>query len=119
MENYPEISLEINNPASRILEDDLAGKIDKKIFNEKIDLKGKWSDFKINYKLEKDGSGFTKVFLGDNLITEYKGPMGYPYSRDLTYFKMGLYRDESETPQTIYLKDFGRAPTKKSISKSL
>ena len=84
-------------------------------FEKKIDLRGSWQDILVNYKLGKDDSGFAKSWVNGSLFAEYEGKMGYEAPRDLTYFKMGLYRDELETPQAIYIGSFGRGPTKESV----
>ena len=86
------------------------------IFRKKIDLRGGWHDFKIDYKLDKKDSGFAKVWMGDDLIADYEGKMGYSDSRELAYFKAGLYRDKSKIPQIVGLTAVRRGPTKESIS---
>lgn len=88
---------------------------DQKVKFEKMtDLRGEWHDVLVNYGLGKENSGFAKAWVDGFPLAEYEGKMGHERDWKFTYFKMGLYRDRLETPQTIYLARFRRGPNKEA-----
>ena len=42
--------------------------------------------------------------------------MGYDFQKDIIYFKFGLYRDELDIPQTIYLDKFRRGTNQEEVT---
>jgi len=87
-----------------------------KKFRKKVDLRGKWHDILINYCLNKDKNGYAKVWIDKDLFADYKGEMGYDFQKDIIYFKFGLYRDELDIPQTIYLDKFRRGTNQEEVT---
>lgn len=83
-------------------------------FKKETDLRGVWHDVLVNYRLDKVDSGFAQAWVDGTSFAEYEGKMGYEPPRELTYFKMGLYRDKFDLPQTVYLARFRRGPSKES-----
>lgn len=82
---------------------------DKRIkFAKKGEWRGSWHRIVLNYKLNTDQTGFVHAWLDGEEFVNYQGNMGYPAKENLTYFKMGLYRDQVEPTQTIYLADYRR-----------
>lgn len=94
----------------------ILGKSTEEKFKTNDELRGKWHDVLINYELNSGLTGFVKIWLNGALFVDYNGQMGFEYTEPLTYFKMGLYRDQLEIPQIIYFKYFRRGPTKESVS---
>lgn len=86
-----------------------------KKFNKKIDLRGKWHVIIVNYKLGTNQTGFAKGWLDSELVMDYKGEMDYSPAPNYIFFKMGLYRDTLEQPQTIYFNKFRRSPTRSGL----
>ena len=78
------------------------------------DPRGNWHDVLVNYRLSENLEGFVKVLIDKDILTEYEGPLGFDFIKKLTYFKMGLYRDSIEIPQTIFLDRFRRGPVKQA-----
>lgn len=96
------ISFNISNSKTRTINRKI------KFFLEENVL-GKWNTFKIQYKISTNHNGFVKAWHNDRLFVDYKGHIGYRYNEDLIYFKMGLYRDELDVPQTIFIDEFYRS----------
>ncbi len=84
-------------------------------YPENNDIRGTWHTVLLQYRLRNDKTGFVKTWLDSSLFAEYDGPMGssHPTSQ-LLQFKMGLYRDQLEIPQTILFSQFRRGETKES-----
>lgn len=80
----------------------------KKNFKKKLDLRGKWSDFKIEYELKDNGKGYTNLYINNILFKSYKGKLGHKKENDLVYFKMGIYRDCIDLSQILYFDKFTR-----------
>lgn len=77
------------------------------------DPKGKWHDAIVNYQLNDSLEGAVNVWIDNELLTNYQGAFGFDHINNFTYFKMGLYRDSVDIPQTIYLGRFRRGPTRR------
>ncbi len=85
----------------------------KKYFWTK-DPRGIWHDVLVNYQLNESLDGFVDVWINNEILASYHGPLGFDYTQNLVYFKMGLYRDSIDISQTIFLDRFRRGPTKNS-----
>ncbi len=70
--------------------------------------RGQWHRALLNYQLGKDKQGYMNMWLDDQPFAQHQGSMGYTPTEDLTYFKMGLYRDQVEEPQSVYFSNFRR-----------
>jgi len=57
-------------------------------------------------------TGEVKVWVDKELVADYSGKLGSLQATSNPHFKMGLYRDQIETPQTIYFARFKRASRK-------
>jgi len=83
------------------------------LFETKEDLRGRWLDFKFQIRFSTTENGRIRAWLGDKQIVDYKGLNAYP-ENDRTgyanpsrfYFKMGLYRDVTPEPMTIYIDEY-------------
>lgn len=83
--------------------------IDRRImFGKEDEWRGSWHRIVLNYKLNADQTGFVHAWLDGEEFVNYQGSMGYPAKENLTYFKMGLYRDQVEPTQIIYLANYRR-----------
>lgn len=77
-------------------------------FREKKEWRGKWHDVLVNYLLTEKQEGFAKAWIDKKEFANYQGKLGFTPNAPLTYFKMGLYRDQIDLPQTIYFSHFRR-----------
>lgn len=84
-------------------------------FKKKIDLRGAWHKIVLNYQLNEDLTGHVKGVLDGQVLCDYKGKLGFRYTKKQIYFKMGLYRDMLDEPQTIYLDRYRRSLNKISV----
>lgn len=84
----------------------------KKYFCKQKDWRGKWHKVLVYFKLEKSHHGETKAWVDGELIAKYKGRLGSSSPTSDPHFKFGLYRDQIEVPQTIYLANFRRSSMK-------
>lgn len=83
------------------------------LFQTKDFILGKWNDFLVDVKWNHE-NGFVKIWLNKNLITDYKGPVGY--NDDLgPSFQFGIYRDKSKKTYVIYFDEFRRGRTRSSV----
>jgi len=81
------------------------------LYRTRDDIRNRWLDFRFEIRFSRSQSGRIKAWLGDTLVIDYKGVTAYPasggYVEDgLFYFKMGLYRDRSSEPMTIYFDEY-------------
>ena len=67
----------------------------------------------MNYLLNPNLTGRVRCKLDGEEFVNYEGELGHSSLGPSTYFKMGLYRDQIETPQTICLAQYRRGPTEK------
>ncbi len=69
--------------------------------------KGIWHDFVVNVNWTYKRSGYLNVWIDDNQVIKYKGPIGY---NDFlgTFFKMGIYRDNIAETFVIYHDEYRR-----------
>lgn len=85
------------------------------LYRTREDIRNRWLDFRFQIRFSRSQSGRIKAWLGDSMIIDYKGVTAYPvsggYVEDgLFYLKMGLYRDRSPEPMTIYLDEYRKQP---------
>lgn len=96
--------------------------------NGKLSIKQRFSNHQINYKpsksylfkkniwkrlvmqtyISKSEKGFVNIYLDDQLIVSYRGRTGYISQDPRTYFKFGIYRDNTEEPMTMYFDNYIR-----------
>lgn len=88
--------------------------IDKK-FKNPIDLRGVWHTMLVHYQQNTNQTGFAQCWLDNKQLFDYEGEMDYYPAADRMFFKICLYRDEIEEPQSIYFNKFRRGPTKESV----
>ena len=87
------------------------------LFRQKETILNQWLDFKFNIRFSRIQDGGIKAWLNSKQIIDYKGitaysqNYGYPMP-GIFYFKIGLYRDQTDQPMTIYFDDY----TKRQIS---
>ena len=74
-------------------------------------MRGQWHRVVMNYQLNPNLSGKVYCKLDEQELVNYEGKLGHQLLEPSTYFKMGLYRDQLETPQTICLAQYRRGPT--------
>lgn len=83
------------------------------LWQDKRDLRGRWTDFRVQASFTPQPTGRVKVWIDGNQVVNYTGvtadaesPMsGYP-SPSLFYFKFGLYRDVMPQPMTAYFDEY-------------
>jgi hypothetical protein len=85
------------------------------LYRTRDDIRNRWLDFRFQIRFSRSQSGRIKAWLGDTVVVDYKGVTAYPSSggyvgRGIFYFKMGLYRDRSPEPITIYLDEYRKQP---------
>lgn len=83
---------------------------------QKEELRGQWHRILMNYRLDENQTGKVHCRLDDKELVNYEGKMGYHFTDPSTYFKMGLYRDQIDTPQIIYLAQYRRGPSQEDCS---
>jgi hypothetical protein len=81
------------------------------LYRTRDDIRNRWLDFRFQIRFSRSQSGQIKAWLGDAMVIDYKGITAYPESggyvgRATFYFKMGLYRDRSPEPMTIYFDEY-------------
>jgi hypothetical protein len=76
-------------------------------------IRGRWLDFKFQIRFSTEHDGQIKAWLDNKRICDYKGVNCYPENDNSGYpvpsrfyFKMGLYRDQTAEPMTIYIDDY-------------
>src|SRR3989344_2968213 len=74
--------------------------------------RGDWHKVLVYYKLNRDFQGETKAWADGSLVADHKGRLGSSHPTSDPHFKMGLYRDQIDEPQTIYLANFRRSTSK-------
>jgi hypothetical protein len=72
--------------------------------NESQSLIGRWvdADYKIMFSKTK---GYAHIKI-DKFQAQYSGPLAFPSDNGRIYFKFGLYRDQIDTPMTIFFDDY-------------
>jgi hypothetical protein len=81
------------------------------LYSQKEDIRNKWLNFKFQILFARNQNGRIKVWLNDREIINYAGitaysqEYGYP-DPGYFYFKMGLYRDQTTVPMSIYIDDY-------------
>jgi len=88
-----------------------SGSEEQILYRTRDDIRNRWLDFRFQIRFGRSRSGRIKVWLDDTLIADSTGPTAYPASggytgRDMFYFKMGLYRDQSQVPMTLYFDEY-------------
>ena len=69
--------------------------------------KGVWHDFVYHIKWSYKDDGFVEGWLNGKKIIDYRGPVGYNDDQGI-YFKIGVYRNESEKTYVIYHDEYRR-----------
>jgi hypothetical protein len=83
------------------------------LYQEKGEFRGRWLDFKFRVRFSPGENGRIKAWLGKRQLVDFQGAnansenetTGYP-SPGVFYFKMGLYRNVTPEPMTIYLDEY-------------
>jgi hypothetical protein len=92
------------------------------IWESENEYRNRWLDFKFRVCFTTNNSGRIMAYLNDSLIVDYSGPTayyedsstGYP-SPGRFYFKMGLYRDTTTEPMTIYIDNYSKVLLKDNL----
>jgi polysaccharide lyase-like protein len=78
-------------------------------------LRGKWSDFRFRIRFTPGDSGLVQAWIDGAPVADYRGATAYPetaatgYVRPSRfYFKMGLYRNVTAEPMTIYIDEYSK-----------
>lgn len=71
-------------------------------------VKNKWMRVVIQSNISKTGKGFINIYLDNQLIVSYRGLTAYVTQDPKTYFKFGLYRDQTEQPMHMYFDNYVR-----------
>jgi len=88
-------------------------KHEKILYQDKAEFRGRWLDFKFQFRFSPSENGQIKAWLGDKQIVDYKGvtadsenaATGYRHP-SFFYFHMGLYRNVMSEPMTIYIDEY-------------
>lgn len=83
------------------------------LWQDKRDLRGHWTEFRVQARFTPQPTGRVKVWVDGNQVVDYTGvtadpespTSGYP-SPSLFYFKFGLYRDVMPQPMTAYFDEY-------------
>ena len=83
------------------------------LFQTGEDLRGHWTDFRVQIRFTPRENGWLKAWLNGTQVADYRGATAYPEtaatgyrSPSLFYFKMGLYRDLMAEPMTVYIDEY-------------
>jgi len=71
-------------------------------------VKNKWMRVVIQSNISKTEKGFINIYLDHQLIVSYRGLSAYVTQDPKTYFKFGLYRDQTEEPMHMYFDQYIR-----------
>jgi len=85
------------------------------LYRTQDDIRNRWLDFRFQVRFSRSRSGRIKAWIGNTIVVDYKGVTAYPVSGGyvkpgIFYFKMGLYRDRSLDPMTIYVDEYRKQP---------
>ena len=85
------------------------------LYQTRDDIRNRWLDFRFQVRFSRSRSGRIKAWIGNTMVVDYKGVTAYPVSGGyvkpgIFYFKMGLYRDRSLDPMTIYVDEYRKQP---------
>jgi len=88
-----------------------AGPEEQVLFHTREDARNRWLDFRFQIRFARNQDGRIKAWLGEAIVVDYKGATAYPasggyFGRGQFYFKMGLYRDQSPEPMTLYFDEY-------------
>jgi Polysaccharide lyase len=83
------------------------------LFQTGDNLRGKWTDFRLQIRFTPHESGLLRAWLNGQPVVDYRGANAYPESAatgytnpSVFYFKMGLYRDVMAQPMTIFIDEY-------------
>jgi hypothetical protein len=84
---------------------------EQKVLYRTMGIKNRWLDFSFLVRFTKQPDGRIIVWLDNQKIVDYRGVNAYPKAggyleKNLFYFKMGLYRDQTKKPMTIYIDEY-------------
>ena len=71
-------------------------------------VKNVWKKLALQTYISTSNSGFINIYLDDKLIVSYRGQTAYASQPENTYFKFGLYRDQTELPMHIFFDNYTR-----------
>ena len=71
-------------------------------------VKNVWKRLVLQTYISTSNSGFINIYLDDKLIVSYRGQTAYASQPEKTYFKFGLYRDQTELPMHIFFDNYTR-----------
>jgi hypothetical protein len=71
-------------------------------------VKNVWKRLVLQTYISTSNRGFINIYLDDKLIVSYRGQTAYASQPKKTYFKFGLYRDQTELPMHIYFDNYIR-----------
>lgn len=86
-----------------------------KNFPKSGDWRDAWHQITTNYQLNTNQQGFVHVLVDGEELVNYEGELGYQSDNPLTYFKMGLYRDQAKPPQTVFFANYCRGFNRQDI----
>lgn len=75
---------------------------------------GRWHDILVHAKWTTGESGFTKIYVDDALVVDYKGYTRTPGNADV-YFKYGIYRHASGANTVIYYDEIRRGKRREDV----
>jgi hypothetical protein len=83
------------------------------LYEEKRDLRSRWSDLRFQVRFSTQVTGRVKVWLDNKQVIDFSGVTANPETAATGYasssrffFKMGLYRNVMAEPMTIYLDEY-------------
>lgn len=83
------------------------------LYRFKDEYRGHWLDFKVQVRFSPTEEGRIKLWLGDELLVDFKGVTANPENAATGYrspsrffFKMGLYRNSVPEPWTSYIDEY-------------
>ncbi len=78
--------------------------------------KNKWHCLVMQTYLSKSDDGYINVYLNNQLIISYVGQTAYTSQESRSYFKFGLYRDQTEQPMTLFFDNYKRGTSWKEVA---
>lgn len=75
---------------------------------------GRWHDILVHAKWTTGESGFTKIYVDDALVVDYKGYTRTQGNEDV-YFKYGIYRHQSSANTVIYYDEVRRGSRREDV----
>lgn len=79
------------------------------------EIKGKWLRLIIQTNVSKTYKGYVNIYLNDQLIVSHRGINAYTSQDPKTYFKFGLYRNQTELPMTMFFDNYRRGKSSQEV----